>query len=347
MERIRYPKGLRSGDTIAVVAPSSGVVEPEIRLRFERVLAQLRGRGYTVAVGDCVYREQSGASAPAAERAEELMRFWLDPTVRALLPPWGGEMLIEVLPRLDLATMATVPPPWVMGFSDISTLTFPLTALLGVATLHGTAGVDLLEEQTDPLTSLARQAFGWAAGDAPVQQSSTVHQANYPDLEANPTLPFDLSEKTRWRLLSGNNHAVVRGRLLGGCLDTLMHLTGTPFGDLRAFQRFAREDGVLFYLENCELNPHAVGRGLWGMRMAGWLEGVNAVVLGRNCGPDASDETHRTFEEAVEIALGDLGVPVILEADIGHSPPQLTLVNGAMAEIVLADGQASVTQRLM
>ena len=37
-------------------------------------------------------------------------------------------------------------------------------------------------------------------------------------------------------------------------------------------------------------------------------------------------------------AVGDLDLPVVLDLDIGHLPPQLTLVNGALATIHVEGG---------
>jgi muramoyltetrapeptide carboxypeptidase LdcA involved in peptidoglycan recycling len=52
-------------------------------------------------------------------------------------------------------------------------------------------------------------------------------------------------------------------------------------------------------------------------------------------------------DEAVRRALGDLGIPVVLDFDTGHQPPQLPLVNGALADVVLDGPVGSITQRLV
>ncbi len=52
-------------------------------------------------------------------------------------------------------------------------------------------------------------------------------------------------------------------------------------------------------------------------------------------------------DEAVRRALGDLGIPVVLDFDTGHQPPQLPLVNGALADVVLDGPGGSITQRLV
>ena len=77
-------------------------------------------------------------SAPAADRARELTAFLTDPAVRAVVPPWGGDTAIDLLPLLDWDAIDAATPTWLVGLSDISTLMTPLTLRTGVATLHGT-----------------------------------------------------------------------------------------------------------------------------------------------------------------------------------------------------------------
>src|SRR5574343_789281 len=121
----RCPRPLQSGDLIAVSAPSSGV-DASRHARLERALAALRQRGYRVLEGDCLREQRQQASAPAAQRAAELMRLLRDPAVAAVMPPWGGERAIELLPLLDFEALAALPPKWPVGFSDLSTLQLPL-----------------------------------------------------------------------------------------------------------------------------------------------------------------------------------------------------------------------------
>ncbi|WP_159573504.1 hypothetical protein [Curtobacterium sp. 18060] len=53
-----------------------------------------------------------------------------------------------------------------------------------------------------------------------------------------------------------------------------------------------------------------------------------------------------TQEEAVRRALGDLDVPLLLDFDTGHQPPQMPLVNDALAEVRL-NGGGLIVQHLV
>lgn len=83
---------------------------------------------------------------------------------------------------------------------------------------------------------------------------------------------------------------------------------------------------------------------LQSLRLAGWFDDANGIVIGRTSGGSLAGLTQ---EEAVRRALRGLGVPVILDFDTGHQSPQMPLVNGALAEITLADGSGTIAQHLI
>ena len=127
----RFPRPLVPGDRIAVTSPSSGVGE-RLRPRIEASIAALRERGYEVVVGECM-GDDLVVSAPKEQRAAELVSMLTDPQVAAVVPPWGGELAIDLLDQLDWDALAAAEPTWFVGWSDCSSLLLPLTSRLGWA----------------------------------------------------------------------------------------------------------------------------------------------------------------------------------------------------------------------
>ena len=347
---LRYPAPLLAGCRVAVTAPSSGV-EPALHARLDLALAHLRAQGLRVEEGRCLRQQAHSASAPAGERVAELMHTLLREDVHAVIPPWGGERAIELLDRLDWPALAQARPKWVLGYSDTSTWMLPLTLRLGWATAHGPCLMDLVPAQRDPLSAGALAVLGTPAGGTVLQASSTRWQRDWTDFAADPGGAYALTRPTRWRALTGAPDARLEGRLVGGCIDTLMHTAATPHGDVAGFiraHRTARGEGTLLYLENAGLSPCDWLRALQRLRWSGWLDGLSGVLVGRSAAPDSSGATELRFEEALHETLGDLPCPVLLDMDIGHVPPQLVLVNGAWAHVQLpADGSGSVEQRFV
>ena len=341
-----YPAPLRPRARIAVTAPSSGVPAP-LHARLELVLAHLRAQGFEVEEGQCLRDEQAGASAPADERAAELMHLLLRDDVGAVIPPWGGELAIELLDRLDWDALARAQPKWLLGYSDTSTLLLPITLRLGWATAHGPCLMDLAPGQDDALTRSTLAHLATRVGGRIVQQQSSHWQRQWIDFAQVPDTTFALTEPTRWQVLSGAGELDFAGRLIGGCLDTLVHLAGSVHGDVREFIDRNGDEGTILYLENAELAPAALVRALHRLRWAGWLDGLAGLLLGRSAAPEPRKPNELRYADALRQTLGALRCPVLWDVDIGHRPPQFTLVNGAMARVEFSAVRGgSVTQQL-
>jgi muramoyltetrapeptide carboxypeptidase len=347
--RFTFPKPLRPGSRIGVTGPSGGVV-PRLHARLDLVLKHLSERGFEIQEGRCLRNQNKHVSADKHSRARELEAFLLDDRLDAICPPWGGEVLIEILPLLDFERIARARPKWVTSFSDISTLHFALTSHTGIATAQTPNLMDLAPVRAgskDSLTLGMFDALATETGKSFSQESSTAYleSARLP-IDSDPGICFMPDKPSQWKSLQGSRTARFSGRLIGGCLDTISCLTGTPHGQLESFRRAAGRDGIVFHFENCEGSPPAVVRMVQNMRQAGWFEGINGLLIGRSSGPDGSGPDALNYVEALQWALDDVNVPVVYDADLGHRPPQMTIINGALATVEFDDGRGRVTQTL-
>jgi muramoyltetrapeptide carboxypeptidase LdcA involved in peptidoglycan recycling len=341
---VRYPLPLRPGDRVGVTSPSSGV-DLRLRPRLDVAVRTVEAHGYEVVVGSCMDGSRH-VSAPALKRAEELTAMLADPTIRAIVPPWGGETAIDLLPLLDWEVIRAAEPTWVIGFSDMSTVITPLTLLTGIATLHGNNLMDTPYEVPDGLV-------GWldvvtkGSGESFTQTSPNRHRSSgWVDYAEHPEdSRLALDAEGRWVRLDSNDPVAVEGRLVGGCVETLSNLMGTPYGDVASFAREHAPEGLLVYVEASADEALEICRNLHGMRLAGFFDAANAVLVGRT---SAKDSATLTQEEAVLDALGGLGVPIIADVECGHVPPHLPLVNGALGRITWSpDGSGNaLTQTL-
>ncbi|MDR0647904.1 MAG: hypothetical protein LBF92_01010 [Synergistaceae bacterium] len=70
----------------------------------------------------------------------------------------------------------------------------------------------------------------------------------------------------------------------------------------------------------------------------------NGIIAGR---PDGyRDKRDFTLTDALQQGLGGLNIPVIYDADIGHIPPQMQILNGSLGQVEFAGGRAVVTQQM-
>lgn len=170
---LRFPRPLVAGDVVGVASPSSGASGP-LQPRLDVARRAVEAAGFQVRVGECMNGDRH-VSAPAADRAAELQDMLLDPTVRAVVPPWGGETTIDLLDLLDWDAIAVADPTWMVGFSDISTLITPLTLRAGWATIHGQNLMDTPYRSPAGLTDWLH-IVQMAPGEAFTQVSPGAHR---------------------------------------------------------------------------------------------------------------------------------------------------------------------------
>lgn len=331
---LRFPDPLRPGDRIGVTSPSSGVAGAGA-VRVDFAIAWLRRRGFEVVVGDCM-DGSTHISAPRERRAAELTAMLVDPAIRAVVPPWGGETAIDLVDLLDYDAIAAADPTWVVGFSDCSTWMVPLTLRTGLATLHGDNLADTPYAAPDGLAHW----LDLAAATDPVTQHDSRLVAEWWRFEEDPSATTWKQVGTgAWEVIGGGP-VDATGRLIGGCVETMAPIAGTPYGDVRAF---GEEHGPLVvYVEACEDEAFTICRQLHGLRLAGWFDHAAAVLVGRTNAPGSEGGFGQ--RDAVIDALGMLDVPIVVDVEIGHVPPHLPLLNGALARVVVDGNTHEITQ---
>ncbi|MFR9791283.1 S66 peptidase family protein [Streptomyces sp. MB22_4] len=336
---IRYPRPLRPGDRIGVTSPSSGVAGP-LRPRLDVAIKEIEARGHEVVVGRCM-DGTTHVSAPAAERAAELTDMLTDPAIRAVVPPWGGETAIDLMPHLDFEAIGRAEPTWVVGYSDMSTVLTPLTLLTGVATVHGDNLMDTPYRVPEGLVSwldVVTAPQGEPFAQIPPGRYRT---GGWDDWTRDPEIrDLTLDGEGGWTRLDGDGDVDVEGRLIGGCVETVAPLAGSRYLDT---SRFAGDEPLLVYVEACEDNAFTICRHLHGLRLAGFFDRAAAVLVGRTNAPDSPTLTQR---EAVLDALGPLGVPIVADVECGHVAPHLPLVNGARGRVVHTAARSEIVQTL-
>jgi len=331
---LRFPTPLRPGDRIGVTSPSSGV-SGAAAVRIDFCIAWLRRRGFEVVVGDCM----DGAthiSASRAERATELTAMLVDPGIRAVVPPWGGVTAIDLVDLLDYEAIAAADPTWVVGFSDSTTWMVPLTLRTGLATLHGDNLADTPYAAPEGLTHW----LDLAAATVPVTQRASGLVGGWWRFEEDPTATtWKQAGVGTWEVLGGGP-VDATGRLIGGCIETLAAIAGTPYGDVAAF---GREHGdLVVYVEASDDEAFTICRHLHTLRLAGWFDHTTAILVARTDAPGSDGGFGQ--RDAVVDALGMLDLPIVLDVEIGHVPPHLPLLNGAVARVVVDGDTREITQ---
>lgn len=336
-----YPKFIKKGDTIGITAPSDGNKKEVDFIRLDNGKKQLFQKGYPVIETAHVRTSDKGRSTDGKTRAIELEELLDNNSVKWIISAKGGDFLNEMLSHLDFNKIK-LNPKWFQGYSDNTGLTYTITTNCDIATLYGCNFNDFGME---PWHKAIEDNLAIVEGKHVIQTSFDFYENGFYDRETGLE-DYRLEKEVFWKNIKGNinNGITMSGRLLGGCFDALLNLVGTPYDKTVDFINKYKEDGIIWYLESFALTSEMLTIGLWHLKEAGWFEYTKGFIFGRPAFFD--QEYYISYEEAVLAVLEELNVPIILDADIGHKAPQMTIINGAMATIHSEGGKGTVTLEL-
>ena len=340
-----FPKFIKPGDTIAVTALSRGMEEETEIIRFESGKAALENLGYKVIFTDNVFagNDRFGRSAPAKEKARQLNKLIRDPSVRAIYSAGGGDFLAEILPYVDVEAFKK-DPKWMQGFSDNTSILYYLATKADIATAYGANFGDFGME---PWEKSVKNGLALLEGRTAKQTSFTTYQDGFGHYETGLE-GYRRDAKVEWKNVTGEKDGKIemKGRLIGGCMDVVMNISGTPYdGTLDFIERY-KDDGIIWYLESFDIHFEQLMEYFWKMKEMGWFRHCSGIVFGRPLffPTEGYDGTPLpSYEDIIHERLDELKVPIIMDADIGHKGPQFVMINGALAKIVSAGGKGRMT----
>lgn len=333
---MNYPEKLKKGDTIGICAPSGGIVEEHKIARLEAAIEQLRQMGYQVIETASVRKEERGRSADKKQRAKEFIELWEDDKVKLILYAAGGDFLIDMLEELDFEKLKTTKPKWTQGFSDITTLSFLLNTILDIPSMYCESVKDYAMK---PLYKNLTDALDIMSGKQIIQTSFEKYEEEHKET-TNPYEGYYLTQKVEWKNIVGKEPIQMQGRALGGCLDCIRNFFGTKYDKIREYTEKYKEDGTLWFLECYEMGTAELYRVLWQMKQAEYFKHCKGILFGRPL--FTRNDYDITFNETIKEVLEDLNIPIICDVDIGHVPPQMAIVNGAILKVTLEEGTGKV-----
>lgn len=308
MSHLRKPRALQRGDTIGIVAPSRPVLEPD---QYNRGKEVLRSFGFRLREGRTV-RLRSGWSAGTPEQqATDIHRMFADPQVKAIIAQAGGGSAIHVLPHLDYELIAQQPKPFI-GMSDVTTYHLALYTQSGLVGFHMddlTFGLGLNYAQASPaVQALAAELFvGLLTRPEPPGEIPSYH-----------------ARRVAWQA----GHA--EGPLIGGCLQVLCRLLGTPY-----FPPLAAFEGALFFWEDTGQSIYSIDRLLWQLRLAGVLERIAGMLIGTVSEADEGVVSRPvpTLREVVAEATRGYNYPIVAGMEFGHGIVNVPMPVGVRAAL--------------
>lgn len=339
---MRYPAFLKKGGTIGLIAPSFGVFGYPYQEKFDNAYKKFSTLGYKIKEVEHLYGAEKCRSTTDEQRAKEFMEMYLDVDTDFIFSVAGGELMMTMLPYVDFEMLSYAKPKYIMGYSDNTNLTFTLPVLADTAAIYGSNfGSFGMRTWDDSL----QQAYDLIVGNRLNFDSYKKYEIE--DLskqEGMALCGYNLTEKVLYKSLYNEKKVEMTGRLIGGCLDVLLTLCGTKYGQIDDFLEKYKEDGFIWFLESYDLNVLAQSRGLWQLKQAGWFKYCKGILYGRTS--NAEDVFDYSLEDGLKENFADLNCPVIYDCDIGHLPPSWPIISGAIGEFTFEEGKASIKYHL-
>ena len=315
------PRKMRSGDAIAVFSPSSPATATA-PTRYRRGRAYLEEKGLRFIEGERTGKRDFYRSGSIAERAQELNALIRNPEVRCIMAAIGGMNSNSLLPYLDYEALMR-DPKIIVGYSDVTALLLGVYARTGLTTYYGPAVVASFGE-LPPWVDWTWSAFA----DVAMGMARPPHALPVPDQWTEEFIDWETQSRAKrgvaneMRTLHGGR---VRGRLIGGNLNTMQGIWGTPY------MPKIREGDVLL-IEDSLKDAADVERSFSLLKLSGVFERIGGLILGKHELFDDLGSGRRPWEILMEV-MGNVDFPVLAQFDCCHTHPMLTLPIGCEVEL--------------
>jgi muramoyltetrapeptide carboxypeptidase len=282
------PPYLQPNDSIALLCPAGYMP----REKAITCIETLKSWGYRVREGETLGGpSENYFSGTDDQRLAEFQQNLDDPEIKAILCGRGGYGLTRIIDRIDFSRFEK-EPKWIIGYSDVTVLHAHIWSNYKIATLHAPmAGAFNDGEAGNPYIQSLRQAI---AGQSAAYTC--------------PGHPF-------------NRPGTASGRLIGGNLSLLAHLTGTSSE--------IKTKGKILFLEDVGEYRYNIDRMLYQLKRSGKFDQLAGLIIG---GFTDIKDTTRPFGASVEEIIRDVvkeyDYPVCFGFPVSHEKENYALKIG-------------------
>ena len=328
---LKTPPLLKKGDLVAAVSPSWGgpSVFPH---RYETGKKQFEETfGLKVLEMPHTLSDAAELDKNPKARAEDINAAVRNPDIKAIITTIGGDDCVRLLPYLDYRAISE-NPKFFIGYSDPTALHFAFLKA-GISSIYGPAFLTTFAENGGIFDyvrkSLDKFLFtGKISGEITPSEEWTNDFLDWSDPNNQ--------KKKRKRIKNKGYHFIqgkspFQGRLIGGCLEVLEMIKGTPvWPDKKVWKN------CILFLDLSEEapTPTYIIRCLRNYAAAGILKRLRGILVGRPCNVPVKDfdKYDAAFIRAVHEEAG-LDIPIVTRMDFGHTDPICCLPYGYLAQI--------------
>jgi len=307
------PNKLKKGDEIRVISParSMAIIDKESR---KTAIERLTNLGFKVTFSKNVEEKDEFNSSSIKSRVEDLHEAFRDKNVKGILTTIGGFNSNQLLKYLDF-NLIKKNPKILCGFSDITALQNSILSKTGMITYYG-----------PHFSSFAmKKGFDYTL--------ECFKKCIIENKEIN-ILPSKEWSDDAWYIdqdkrdfIKNNGYLVINegsaeGTIIGGNLCTFNLLHGTEFMP-------SLKNSILFLEDDDVSNDVTFDRDLQSIIHQPGFSGVKGIVIGRF--QKKSEVTNEKLIKIIKTKEELKNIPVIANADFGHTTPICTFPIGGKA----------------
>ena len=309
------PPKLQKGDEIRIVAPARSLPLLSEELKNYAV-ENLTAAGFKITFSKNCRESDMFNSSSITSRVDDIHDAFRDPHVKAVLTVIGGFNSNHLLKYIDYELIRE-NSKILCGYSDITALTNAITAKTGLVTYSGPHfSTWAMKKEFEYNLEYFRKCL-MVEGPFDVQPSKTWSDDPwYKDQENRNCMKND-----GYQVI---HEGEAEGTILGGNLCTFNLLQGTEFmPDLRNSILFLEDDDLAGDYFSVEFD-----RNLQSLIHQPHFDSVKGIVIGR-----FQKNVDITFEKLLYIirTKKELNMPIIANADFGHTNPLITFPIGGKA----------------
>ena len=291
MNNMIWPSPLRSGDKVAITAPSSPVSDEKLEMSVESI----KFLGLEPVVMPSCHMAHGYLAGPDKQRAEDINTSFADKDIKGVFCLRGGYGTTRLLPLLDFDTIKNNPKVFI-GYSDISSLHFNINQKCGLVTFHGPM----------PTTDYrVHEGFTNDSLRACLFAPEALKTIGNPEGEKIITL----------------REGFAKGTLVGGNLSLMAGTLGSPYE--------VDTKGKILFIEDVDEMPFRLDKMLTALALAGKFRDCEGIILGTFERCEEAGHPSLTLREIFEEVVVPWNKPTILNLRAGHIYPQSTLPMGA------------------
>lgn len=301
---LKKPPYLKTGDTVAIVAPS-GILKNR-NDEVQQAQALLKRWGLHAVIGKYVFSKANHFAGTDDERCEDLQNALDDPKIKAIWCARGGYGTVRVLDKLDFSIFKK-HPKWLIGYSDITALHNAIHNE-GVESLHALMCVSLPKDESEIEASIS--TFKNTIFGKPL--SYTLEGSSY------------------------NKTGAASGQLVGGNL-TMLH---TMLGSKTSIDVSGK---ILFFEEIGEYKYH-IDRMLQSLKRAGYFDNCKGVIVGDMTKLRKNTTLWGTsIEQLILDALSEYNFPIAFNMPAGHEKDNRALILGRHINLRVDKNKSTIT----